>query len=96
MRLAQKVVRVSEVRLGHSISQWHTYKISWGELMVRFYVDDAEVLAANHPPIGPLGFVAWIDNQYAIASPDGGVRFGVIPTVQAQTLELKELKIYSG
>jgi hypothetical protein len=37
--------------------------------------------------------VVWIDNQYAIASPEKGFRFGVIPTGHQQWLEISDLEI---
>ena len=94
MRTAQSMIRVSDAQLLHPVSDWHTYEIAWEDSLARFKVDDAEVMAAEYPPTGPLGFVAWIDNQYAIASPEGGFRFGVVPTDQVQVLELKGLDIY--
>ncbi len=42
---------------------------------------------------GPLGFVAWIDNQYATATPESGFRFGLIPTRQAQWLEIEAFEL---
>jgi hypothetical protein len=87
------MIRVSEAQLPHPVSDWHTYEIAWEDSLARFCVDDVEVMVADHPPTGPLGFVAWIDNQYAIASPEGGFRFGVIPTGTDQRLELKELQV---
>jgi hypothetical protein len=93
MRAAQGMVQVSEVQLPHRSHEWHAYEISWEKTLVRFFVDEVEVLVAYHPPDGPLSFVAWIDNQYAVASPDGGFRFGVVPTEGAQILELSELSV---
>jgi hypothetical protein len=37
--------------------------------------------------------VAWIDNQYAVASPDGGFRFGVLPLAEEQWLEIRDLEV---
>jgi hypothetical protein len=37
--------------------------------------------------------VTWIDNQYAVASPEKGFRFGVIPTSREQWLEISDLEI---
>ena len=47
---------------------------------------------APNPPPGPLGFVAWIDNQYAVATPRGELRFGAL-TCGPQWLELASLSI---
>ena len=44
-----------------------------------------------HQP-GPLGFVAWVDNQYAIATPRGELRFGTIAS-EREWLELDYIRI---
>ena len=94
-RAAQRVMRASDQLLELEMSDWHTYEIYWGINSARFLVDGVEVLSSLFTPSGPLGFVAWIDNQYAVASPRGGFRFGFLPTKQAQWLELQTLKIQS-
>lgn len=91
MRAAQGVVQSSEAQLPHSLAEWHSYSITWDTSCARFFVDGEETLTAINPPNGPLGFVAWIDNQYAIASREGGLSFGILPTSKAQTLELRKL-----
>jgi len=57
-----------------------------------FWVDDQLVLRAQHPPTRPLGFVAWLDNQYAIATPRGELRFATISS-GPQWFELDSVKI---
>lgn len=94
IRTAQTMIQVSEAQLPHPVNDWHTYEIAWEDSQARFLIDHTEVLIANHPPRGPLGFVAWIDNQYAIASPEGGFRFGVIPTEENQMLKLKGVNVH--
>jgi hypothetical protein len=96
MRTAQECIHASEEGIKLGLSQWHSYEIIWEESMAKFLVDGQAMLNASFAPNGPLGFVAWIDNQYAIASPGGGFRFGVLETEEEQTLEIKELRIESG
>jgi hypothetical protein len=50
------------------------------------------VLVAPDPPPGPLGFVAWIDNQYAVATPRGSLRFGTLAS-EREWLALDALAI---
>lgn len=71
---------------------WHDYEIEWRPDVARFRVDGREVFAVPSPPRGPLGFVTWIDNQYAIATPRGRLRFGALDTDE-QWLELASLSI---
>lgn len=93
MRFALGRVRCDETVLDAGLDNWATYEILWREKQVEFRVDDELVLTGDHPPQGPLGFVAWIDNQYALASPDAGLRFGVIQPESEQKLEIEDLTV---
>lgn len=75
-----------------SLSDWHEYEIEWRSDTARFRVDRREALAVSAPPRGPLGFVAWIDSQYAIVTPRGRLRFGALD-IDEQWLELASLSI---
>ncbi|MGH2606335.1 MAG: hypothetical protein ACRDG5_07055, partial [Anaerolineales bacterium] len=86
-------LRGSEVPVAASLAEWHEYEILWRSCRATFKVDGDVVLEAGAPPAGPLGFVAWIDNQYAVASPEKGFHFGVLPTSREQGLELSELSV---
>lgn len=74
------------------LRQWHDYTLEWLPDHARFLVDGEQALVAPHPPLGPLGFVAWIDNQYAVATPRGELRFGAL-ACGPQWLELASLSI---
>ncbi len=93
MRRALGSVRAAEAILAVSLTEWHDYRLEWAPAVGRFWVDDRLVLEALHPPPGPLGFVAWIDNQYAVASPAHRLRFGALPTSEEQWLEIAALDI---
>lgn len=71
---------------------WHDYHIEWRTEFARFSVDGAVVLDALNPPTRPLGFVAWVDNQYAVATPRGVLRLGRLATDE-QWMELDRLRI---
>jgi len=93
MRVALQTINAAERLLDPSIREWHRYSITWLSEGVTFEVDGEMVLTSSTLPSGPLGFVAWIDNQYAVASPNGGFRFGILPTEEEQWLELTDLRI---
>jgi hypothetical protein len=93
VRAAKARVRAAEVSLQASLADWHRYRLEWHPCEARFEVDGDLVLVTEVVPRAPLGFVAWIDNQYAPASPGRGFRFGVLPTPAAQTLEIADLEI---
>jgi hypothetical protein len=96
MRRALASVSASERLLETPLEEWHHYRIKWGEGRAAFSVDDALVLEAEAPPAGPLGFVTWIDNQFAVATEEHGLRFGVSPTDREQWLEIEDLSIVRG
>lgn len=93
MRTALRVIKAAERLLEPTLDKWHSYSIIWELKTARFFVDGELALEAHNPPNSRLGFVAWIDNQYAIASPQGGFRFGVLPVEEEQWLEISELSV---
>jgi hypothetical protein len=93
-RAAQTQVNGAGVRLEPlDGTAWHRYTIYWDYAEVVFSVDDREVLRAARPPAVPLGFVAWMDNQVAVARPDGQFRFGLEAAPGRQWLELSRVEI---
>jgi hypothetical protein len=93
VRMAKKLVRAAESPLPVSLGSWHDYALEWHPCEARFEVDGAAVLITKVVPRPPLGFVAWIDNQYATASTTRGFRFGFLLTPGPQTLEIADLRI---
>lgn len=71
----------------------HTYTLEWRADGARFAIDGEPVLETDSAPRGPLGAVIWIDNQYAVATPQGRIRFGTRPVTAGQTLILEDLRI---
>lgn len=93
-RAAQTQVHAGAARLeGLETSGWHDYVLFWSRSEAVFSVDDQEVLRVQRPPPAPLGFVAWMDNQLAIARPDGEFRFGLEVVPGPQWLELDRVEI---
>jgi hypothetical protein len=95
-KFARRFYRAEERLLEIDPSQWHAYTIEWRAASVGFFVDGVEVLRSMHPPLPPLGLVLWIDNQYAVASPGKGFRFGVLELAREQSLELEAARIETG
>ncbi|MFQ5406866.1 MAG: hypothetical protein ACE5FI_00395 [Anaerolineales bacterium] len=93
MRVARRAVNAAEALLDASMDDWHTYALEWHAAGTRFFVDGRKVLESNVSPRGPLGFVAWIDNQYAIVSESGIFKFGLVECAQARWLELDDLRV---
>ena len=91
-RLVRRVSGAAEAPLAADLRVWHEYVIEWRRERARFLVDGAEVLSVPEPPGGPLGFVAWIDNQYAVATPRGAFRFGTLAS-GPEWVELEYVRI---
>lgn len=89
--MALSLIRASEARIDVHLAEWHTYELTWTHAGAEFRVDETPILHVARTPDPPLGFVAWIDNQFAIISPEAGVRFGVLPVLEPQSLELADL-----
>ena len=90
----QKVSGACEALLSVEMTEWHRYTLEWQRNGASFWVDDTLVLRSPHSPSRPLGFVAWLDNQYALATPRGVLRFGTISS-GPQWLEMDSVKIES-
>jgi len=94
MSLARRFAQAHEALLADiALTEWHTYEIDWVERQAVFRVDGLERLRSPAPPRGPLGFVLWIDNQYAIASRAGRFGFGLCETKEEQWLEVADLTL---
>jgi len=94
--LGQRAIGVSEAPLAVEMTDWHTYVIQWETKRARFFIDDAPVLDCATSPHGPLGFVMWLDNQYAVVTPWGKLGFGLLDAPGRQWMEIKELLITPG
>ncbi len=88
----QKRLRIAEHSLDLNLMrEWHTYKIDWEIDRTRFLVDDQIILDTDRSPRGPMGFIAWIDNQYAIVTPQGQFKFGLVDVEEEQWLEIESI-----
>ncbi len=96
MRFALSRVTAAEAPLTLAPDEVHDYELVWEHHLATFAVDGSVVLRAERPPTAPLGFVAWIDNQYAVATPEAGLRFGTLPTTRVQSLDILAAAILPG
>lgn len=95
--IGQRAIGVSEQLLDSTLlADWHTYGIDWRTDGATFTVDGSVIHEAPHVPRNALGFAAWIDNQYAVVTPQGHLGNGVLPLVQEQSLALRHIQIEMG
>lgn len=91
-RWLQRVSGAQETLISTLMTEWHTYVLDWQRHVAQFWVDGHLVLRVPHPPVRPLGFVAWLDNQYAVATPRGVLRFGTVSTPE-EWFEIDSIQI---
>lgn len=94
VRAVTERVHASEQVLKPRLDEWHTYFIEWTTEKAGFRVDGQLVLEAV-PPRPPMGLVIWIDNQFAVVSPQKGFDFGTVPSTAEQWLEIEDLRVES-
>lgn len=94
--LGQHAIGVSEAPIEAGMTEWHTFAIEWGVTTARFFVDGELVLDCGTPPRGRLGFVMWLDNQYAIVTPWGRFGHGLVDAPGRQWMEVDALIIEPG
>ncbi len=94
--IGQRTIGVSEGLLGDALlTETHIYALDWRKNGATFAVDGEVVHEAPYSPRGPLGFIAWVDNQYAIVTPQGRFGFGIVPVEREQSLILENVTIES-
>jgi len=92
----QRALRISEGPLAFregDMTDWHTYELEWRRDGARWWVDGEIALETDRSPRGPLGLVAWIDNQYAVVTPQGKFEFGLLDAPFEQWMEVSELSV---
>jgi len=92
-RCVQRFSGAHEALLDLDWADWHTFDLDWQLDVATFWVDGVQVLRAPSPPRGPLGFVTWVDNQYAVATPSGEFCFGTLDVPGRQWIELDSIRI---
>ena len=91
--IAQRAIGVSEALVPVSLREPHTYRIDWLPSSIEFFIDDRLIHRTPFAPRGPLGFVAWLDNRYAILTPQGRMGRGLLSMTERQWLALENLKV---
>lgn len=92
-RLGRHFVQQDGASIHADPTKWHQFEIDWQSEQVVFRMESEPILATQIVPRGPLGFVIWIDNQYAAFPPGGRVSYGTLAYPKPALLEVKELRI---
>jgi hypothetical protein len=91
----QRALRIAEAPVAPLGADARTYTLEWRADGARFAVDGATMLETDRAPRGPLGFVAWVDNQYMVATPRGRFGWGLLDAAH-QWLEVALVRIEPG
>ncbi len=94
--LARVIVKEDIKSLELSTGSWHTYRLEWQKERVMFGVDGGIVYQTQISPLGRMGLVIWIDNQFFRFDSRGNVGFGFLKTSIQQSLHLRDIKLISG
>ncbi len=95
--IGQRAICVSEHLLDSALlAEAHSYELEWQHRQVTFALDGVPVHRADYSARGPLGFIAWVDNQYAVVTPQGHFGAGLVTVPHEQTLILEKVKIEAG
>jgi len=91
--IGQAAIGVSESTPRLDLTKWHAYRLDWLPNQVIFAVDDQVIHVSPYSPKGKMGFVAWIDNQYVVVTPQGNFGWGLVDADGAQQLELENIQL---
>jgi hypothetical protein len=93
-RFLRLFVKESAALLEVDVTDLHSYQLDWHAGEVRFLVDGEIKFTTPVSPLGRLGLVLWIDNQFAAFPPNGRVRFGSLDNPEPVWLELSEISVH--
>ena len=93
-KIGQYFIKQDGKSIDHDSSKFHHYQIDWKRNEATFYLDGAEIFHSSIVPIGPLGLVIWIDNQFAAFPPNGKIKFGTLANHQSVSVEIQDIKIF--
>jgi len=92
-RLAQIIVKEDAASLPVNVTELHQYQLRLTSGSVAFSIDQETVFKTQVSPLGRLGLVIWIDNQYFKFTPDGKISLGFLPTGSEQVMHVQNLTL---
>jgi len=92
-KFARRFVTQDTGQLAVRPSEWHSYRLLWEKERVIFEVDGDKVFETAISPVGRLGLVMWVDNQFLAFTPEGGLRYGLQPNEEPAWLEFTRLEL---
>lgn len=90
---ARRVIRQDTATLPFSHTEWHTYSLNWGMERVVYKINGQMVFETSIVPLGPLGLVLWVDNQYASFPPSGKFDYGFLECHEEVWVEIRNIEV---
>lgn len=94
-RIARRWISQDSTSINVDVVQWHLYKLIWGDEVITFELDGQTVMQTRITPRGPLGFLVWVDNQYAALPADGKFSYGTLEHSEPTWIEIMDLNVIS-
>jgi len=91
--MGRRHIQQSAIQLDLDPVGWHEFLLDWKTGAVILSVDGEILLKTAVSPLGRLGMVIWIDNQYAAFPPDGRVRYGLLANPEPAWIEIQSLNL---
>ena len=88
-----RVIKDDSRSINLDVTQWNQYTGQLEQSLVRFKIDKAEIFRTKVAPRSPLGFVIWIDNQFASFPPNGKLAYGTMKNSRPAWIEVKQIEI---
>jgi len=79
--------------LQHDVTSWNNYEIHWNQVMIEYMLNGEIIWCTRIVPKGRLGFLIWIDNQYAAFSDKGVFKTGLSEISENHWLEVKNIRV---
>jgi len=92
-RLGSRVVRQAAYALSIDPTEWFSYEIIWKTDSVEFVVNGEAIFRTPVVPLGRLGLVIWVDNQFASIPLSGRLRYGFLPNPEPAWIEIGDLLV---
>jgi len=88
-----EIIQEDSTKLDLDVTQWNNYSLLWKPDSVEFCLNGNNVFTTDISPLGPLGLVIWLDNQYAAFNPSGEIKTGVLKSSTPAWMEIDELDV---
>lgn len=91
--LLGSIIKDDSTSIKLDVTQWHQYGLRLEPYLASFIIDKKEFFQTGVVPINPMGFVIWIDNQFASFPPSGKLTYGTMKNSTPAWIEVKQIKI---